>query len=129
MLAVLRQRELTDTVAVVTRYFGGVKLGAGGLVRAYGAAVASAIDAVGVVARQVVSVVTVTAEYGLAGRLEAELRASRFPVLDISFGEVVGIEVAVAEVGEFTDWLSARTAGAVRAEVTGSTVVESPDGS
>jgi len=48
MLEVLRRRELTDTVAVVTRYFGGVLLGAGGLIRAYGQAVSEAVDVVGV---------------------------------------------------------------------------------
>ena len=47
MLEVLTRRAITDTVAVVTRYFGGVKLGAGGLVRAYGRSVAEALDAVG----------------------------------------------------------------------------------
>ncbi len=36
MLEVLKKRELKDTVVVVTRYFGGIKLGAGGLIRAYG---------------------------------------------------------------------------------------------
>src|SRR3954453_14347581 len=46
MLAVLTRRDLTDTVAVVTRYFGGVLLGTGGLIRAYGQAVSAAVDAV-----------------------------------------------------------------------------------
>ncbi len=44
MLEVLRRRDLTDVVAVVTRYFGGVKLGAGGLVRAYSSSVSEALD-------------------------------------------------------------------------------------
>src|SRR5688572_26715041 len=52
MLSVLARRDLTDTVAVVTRYFGGVMLGAGGLIRAYGQAVSAAVDAIGVVERR-----------------------------------------------------------------------------
>ena len=52
MLEVLRRRELTDVVAVVTRYFGGVKLGAGGLVRAYSTAVSEALDLASLVHRQ-----------------------------------------------------------------------------
>ena len=48
MLEVLRRRDVVDTLAVVTRYFGGTLLGAGGLIRAYGQAVSDAIDAVGI---------------------------------------------------------------------------------
>lgn len=47
MLGVLRSNELTQTAAVVTRYFGGVKLGAGGLVRAYSSSVAQAVEQAG----------------------------------------------------------------------------------
>ncbi|MFC3928362.1 YigZ family protein [Streptococcus caprae] len=47
MLAVLEKHELTDIAVVVTRYFGGIKLGAGGLIRAYGGAVAKAIEELG----------------------------------------------------------------------------------
>lgn len=47
VLTVLEKQGLTDTVAVVTRYFGGIKLGAGGLIRAYAGSVAKAIDEIG----------------------------------------------------------------------------------
>ena len=47
MLEVLRQKELYNVVAVVTRYFGGIKLGAGGLTRTYAKAVSEAIKAAG----------------------------------------------------------------------------------
>ena len=49
MLTVLENHELTNVVAVVTRYFGGIKLGAGGLIRAYAGAVANAVKNTGVV--------------------------------------------------------------------------------
>ncbi|MEX2805350.1 YigZ family protein [Streptococcus sp. H31] len=49
MLSVLEKQELTNLVAVVTRYFGGTKLGTGGLIRAYSGAVAKALSAVGLV--------------------------------------------------------------------------------
>lgn len=49
MLTVLENNELTNVVAVVTRYFGGIKLGAGGLIRAYTEAVAKAIREIGMV--------------------------------------------------------------------------------
>lgn len=49
MLGVLEQHQITNTVAVVTRYFGGIKLGAGGLIRAYAASVAEAVKEIGLV--------------------------------------------------------------------------------
>lgn len=47
MLGVLENLEVTDVVAVVTRYFGGIKLGAGGLIRAYAGSVAYAVEELG----------------------------------------------------------------------------------
>lgn len=49
MLTVLEKQELTNVVAVVTRYFGGIKLGAGGLIRAYAGSVANATKEIGLV--------------------------------------------------------------------------------
>lgn len=49
MLTVLEKQELTNVVAVVTRYFGGIKLGAGGLIRAYAGSVANALSQTGIV--------------------------------------------------------------------------------
>ncbi|MGI8483765.1 MAG: YigZ family protein, partial [Thermomicrobiales bacterium] len=49
MLSVLQKQGLTDTVAVVTRYFGGTLLGAGGLIRAYGQSVSLALAEIGIV--------------------------------------------------------------------------------
>jgi uncharacterized YigZ family protein len=87
MLEVLRRRELTNTVAVVTRYFGGVLLGAGGLIRAYSQAVAEAADAVGVVESRRLELVEVTVDYGRAGRLESDLRASKYAVQGTRYDE------------------------------------------
>ena len=74
MLEVLRRRELTDVVAVVTRYFGGVKLGAGGLVRAYSTSVSEALDRAALVRRQALTRVTVDAPHADAGRIDNVLR-------------------------------------------------------
>ncbi|MFC7326352.1 YigZ family protein [Marinactinospora rubrisoli] len=130
MLEVLRHRGITDTVAVVTRYFGGVKLGAGGLVRAYGGTVSAALDAVGVVDRRTLPVVAVLADYLLAGRLESDLRGSRHHVLAVEYGADVRLDVALAEddVPAFEAWLAEVTGGAALCEATGSTTVEVPPG-
>jgi len=74
MLEVLRRRELTDVVAVVTRYFGGVKLGAGGLVRAYSTAVSEALDLAALVQRMSLTQVTIEVPHADAGRYDNLLR-------------------------------------------------------
>lgn len=74
MLAVLRGAEVTDVVAVVTRYFGGTLLGAGGLVRAYGGAVSAAVAEAQRVARVPVARFEVTTGHQDAGRLEHRIR-------------------------------------------------------
>ncbi len=74
MLEVLRHRDLTDLVAVVTRYFGGVLLGAGGLVRAYSGVVAEALDRARLVRRGLLTEVTVDVPHADAGRLDNWLR-------------------------------------------------------
>jgi uncharacterized YigZ family protein len=74
MLEVLRRRDLTDVVAIVTRYFGGVKLGAGGLVRAYSTSVSEALDHATLVGRRALTGVTVPVEHADAGRIDNLLR-------------------------------------------------------
>ena len=73
MLAVLRGAALTDVVAVVTRYFGGTLLGAGGLVRAYSGTLSDALDGVQRVARVPVVVCRIRTDHAEAGRLEHRL--------------------------------------------------------
>ena len=128
MLEVLRKRGLADTVAIVSRWFGGVKLGAGGLVRAYGQTVSETIDAVGVVERRPLALLTVRVPYDDAGRVEHALRASPHPPTAIDYGADVALAVALApeEVEPFRAWLAALTGGAVAAETTGRAVVEVP---
>lgn len=74
MLEVLRHRGLTDLVAVVTRYFGGVLLGAGGLVRAYSSAVSEALDLARLVRRQLLTEVSLDVPHADAGRIDNWLR-------------------------------------------------------
>ncbi len=74
MLAVLRGAALTDVVAVVTRYFGGTLLGAGGLVRAYGDAAAAVVTTAQRRRRRLVARVEVQVDHAVAGKLEHLLR-------------------------------------------------------
>ncbi|GGV38726.1 YigZ family protein [Actinomadura cremea] len=113
MLEVLVRRGLTGTAAVVTRYFGGVKLGAGGLVRAYGQAVSGAVDAAGVVELRPVVTVTVTVEHALAGRFLGDLHARWAPPSGVRYGAGAEADVTVPRerVEEFAAWAAEVTAG------------------
>lgn len=113
MLEVLVRRGLTGTAAVVTRYFGGVKLGAGGLVRAYGQAVSAAVDAAGVVELRPVVTVTVAVGHELAGRFLGDLHARWGQPADVRYGAGVEADVTVPaeRVAEFTAWAAEATAG------------------
>ena len=97
MLEVLRHRGLTDVVVVVTRYFGGVLLGAGGLVRAYSSSVSEVLDRATVVAREARVEVVLETDHASAGRLENVLRdwchVHRAVFVTPAYG--TGVELAV----------------------------------
>jgi uncharacterized YigZ family protein len=115
ILEVLRRNEITNTVAVVSRYFGGVLLGAGGLARAYGGAVSEALESVGVVQRRPVRVLSTTVDYSIAGKLENDLRSAGFRVADVHYSDDVRFDLHIPEasVPGFQDWLAEATAGEV----------------
>ncbi|UMP01142.1 YigZ family protein [Amycolatopsis sp. EV170708-02-1] len=123
MLEVLRRRELTDTVAVVTRYFGGVLLGAGGLIRAYGQAVSEAVDVVGVREYRRLRLVEVVVDYDRAGRLENVIRSSPYLLHATRFEDVAHFDVGLApdQGGAFHAWLADLTGGEALAEEIGET--------
>lgn len=128
MLAVFTKRDLTDVVAVVTRYFGGVLLGAGGLVRAYGQAVSDAVDAVGIVERKPLALVEFASDYGDAGRIENALRASTFHLAEVRHAAEVTFQIPMdhADLPEFQTWLAELTNGRSSAAIAGETLVEVP---
>jgi len=76
MLNALASAEVENVTAVVTRYFGGIKLGAGGLVRAYGGAVSAALAAMPRVVAEVQPIWALTLPYGDAGRVPNEFTHS-----------------------------------------------------
>jgi uncharacterized YigZ family protein len=96
MLEVLRGRELSDVVAVVTRWFGGTLLGTGGLSRAYADAVRAALEVTTIVQRVEQELCEVTVDLAAAGRLEHELRSRGTKVLNIDYTDVATLELAVA---------------------------------
>ena len=95
MLEVLRGRELSDVVAVVTRWFGGTLLGTGGLSRAYADAVRAALDVATFVQRVEQELCEVTVDLAAAGRLEHELRSRGTKVLNTEYTDVATLSLAV----------------------------------
>ncbi|GHB01823.1 MULTISPECIES: YigZ family protein [Streptomyces] len=123
MLQMLMRRDARYVVAVVTRYYGGVKLGAGGLIRAYGGAVGEALDTLGMITRRRFRLATVTVDHQRAGKLENDLRATGTTVHEVRYAESVTIGIALpdAEVEEFRSWLADATAGSATFEPGGET--------
>lgn len=123
MLEVLKKQQLKDTVVVVTRYFGGIKLGAGGLIRAYGRATSEGIAATGVVERRLMRVMHTKIDYTWLGKVENELRTSRYKIKDIHYLDTVEVETYVEE-GEtdtFSQWMTELTNG--QAEISAGDVI------
>lgn len=118
MLETLHRNELTNTVAVVSRHFGGVLLGAGGLVRAYGGAVSATLEHVGLAERRPVRLVSATVDYGLAGKLENHLRVAEHRIADVHYGDNVRFDLHVpdSELDAFEERLAEATAGAAAVE-------------
>ncbi|MFD2629178.1 YigZ family protein [Oceanobacillus kapialis] len=107
ILEVLKKKNLKDTVVVVTRYFGGIKLGAGGLIRAYGNATTEALRGSGIVERQLMQGMSVTVDYTLLGKLENVLRQSNYILETINYMDKVEFIVFVktGEEDSFQDWM------------------------
>jgi len=96
MLEVLKKQNLKNTAVVVTRYFGGIKLGAGGLIRAYGSTTSETIKAIGVVRGELMQGFLLTFEYPQLGMIENHLRQSPHIIDKIHYVENVQIFVYVA---------------------------------
>ena len=97
MLAVLRHQELDGVLATVVRYFGGVKLGAGGLVRAYTDAVAQALLTADKVALQRMRPLACSVPFALEGLLRREIERAGASTLDVAHGSVVTLRFALPE--------------------------------
>ncbi|MFZ0368877.1 MAG: YigZ family protein [Halobacillus sp.] len=108
MLEVLKRKGLKDTAVVVTRYFGGTKLGAGGLIRAYSGTVSQAIEKTGIVRRQLMKSMHVSVAYHLLGKVENEVRNSSYTLETINYMENVELIIYVESGQEeaFESWIT-----------------------
>ncbi|UUC91369.1 YigZ family protein [Comamonas sp. C11] len=97
MLDVLRHQDLEGVLATVVRYFGGVKLGAGGLVRAYTDAVAQALLQAEKVAIQRMQTLQCTAPYPLEGLVRRMADAAGAELLEVEHGSLVSFKLQMPE--------------------------------
>ncbi|MBQ9895372.1 MAG: YigZ family protein [Ruminococcus sp.] len=115
VLEVLKKRRLTDICVVVTRYFGGILLGGGGLVRAYSHAASLACDAADIMHMCLCHKVRITTDYGMYGKISYLL--PNFDTITVSsdFGSDVTLEILVLseKLKPLTDELTEVTNGSV----------------
>ena len=114
ILEVIKKNELTNTAIAVTRYFGGIKLGAGGLIRAYSHTAAIGVAASDVVMMTPMRKFSVTIEYGLLAGVENWLRQKKIAVggTDYAADVTIALQAEPDDVetilGELTNLTSAR---------------------
>lgn len=121
MLEVLKKRGVVRAAVVVTRYFGGIKLGAGGLVAAYTDSVSEVLDAAGIRRMTECAEVTVECDYSDHSAIESALTRAGALRGEAVYDENVR-SVWYAETdksGELIELVSAKSLGKVKAEITG----------
>ena len=121
MVQVLQKEQLYNVVCVVTRYFGGTLLGAGGLVRAYTKGAKIAIDAAGKSMKRVWSVIYLPIPYSFYERVKLEIAAFNGVIRDTQFGAEIELEILVArgQAQAFLDRIVDMTAGQAEGMETG----------
>ena len=97
MLEVLRHQDLEGVLATVVRYYGGINLGAGGLVRAYTDAVASALTGAVKVPLTKLRMLRCTLPYALEGTVRREIDAARATLVDVTHDSVVAMTISLPE--------------------------------
>ena len=125
ILETLKKNSLTDCAAVVTRYFGGIKLGAGGLIRAYSHTAALGVAAARIVEMTAFRKLSLTLEYNFLATVENFLRNKKIRVANTDYADVVTTEVLLlpADVESFLAELNDLTAANFLCEEVGEVVI------
>ncbi len=114
VLEVIKKEGLVDTAIVVTRYFGGTLLGAGGLVRAYTKAAKAGIDSAETIIMQLCSVYEVIVDYDLLGKVQYCIMERDAIINSTNYKENVVLEVFVTDEKGFVNALMNATSGRIR---------------
>ena len=121
VLDVIKKNGLTDVCVVVTRYFGGILLGAGGLVRAYSHSAKIAVEGANIIRMSPCTVLRVVCDYGFYGRLSILVPEAGGIIENTDFGENVTMEFRLVstQVDKFISDLTEASFGKVFAEKIG----------
>lgn len=113
MLHVLTERDVGNSLAVVVRYFGGVKLGAGGLVRAYSSAVSEAVNSAQLLQVTPTVQIQVVVDFAKETKIRHIVNQHQGQILDVSYSAAVNIHIslAAADVEQFSRKVINETAG------------------
>lgn len=113
MLDVLVKNEIKNVCATVIRYFGGTKLGTGGLVRAYGGGVINALKNATLVERKDALEIRVELDYSLNGKIEYEIEKTNFIVNNLEYTDKIIYTIYVMEedYDSFQSWIANLTNG------------------
>ncbi len=110
-LEVLKKEGVQDVVIIVTRYFGGTLLGAGGLVRAYSKSAKEGLVEAGIVNMRLVETIKVVSDYHLFGKVQNETLGQGHIIKEIKYEElvIIYINVDVQKSNEFIKYLTNQT--------------------
>lgn len=113
MLDVLVKNEIKNVCATVIRYFGGTKLGTGGLVRAYGGGVINALKNATLVERKDALEIRLELDYSLNGKIEYEIEKTNFIVNNLEYTDKIIYTIYVMEedYDSFQSWIANLTNG------------------
>ena len=113
ILEVIDHRELKDVLVLVIRYFGGIKLGTGGLIRAYGGGASDVLNHCSVIKKQFSDQLQVVVSYSSYGGLSNGLLEREVIPVNEDFGENVTLsfQIPVAETNRFLAWVEDKTNG------------------
>jgi uncharacterized YigZ family protein len=99
MLNVLKKNNLNNILAIVTRYFGGIKLGAGGLVRAYSNSVQETLSISETVYMEIYEFYEIIFDYPFIKTVDSELRKNKIRIIKKDFKEKIFYEIAIKKEG------------------------------
>lgn len=114
VLEVIKRENLRDVVIVVTRYFGGIKLGTGGLVRAYTRGAKIALQAAKIITKKLHKLIIATVDYTISGKVQNEILQNGYLIKETKYDDAVHfyvyVEVSFSDrfKSQITEWTSGR---------------------
>ena len=123
MLNVLKMQGLTNIIAIVTRYFGGIKLGAGGLTRAYTQSVAETLKKADIVEKELVNLYQISIDYTFIRKFEHLLKQHNIKCINQEYNEQVSYHCYIKDV-HFLTLIQELTSNQFRYEIIGQEYIE-----